>query len=162
MLEVSEISPQYFEHLSDPEMIQVYYPWGGSYFRVQTKFLNGSCIALKPGKGCVMQKTRPLMCKVFPFWWVEGADLSTKDFAFEINGECTMVTLWKFPISRVLKELNLSEEQIREELVMMNKALDENHKILDEAKNENVPPTKLLNWLINRAKHVAKIHNNFR
>jgi len=151
IVEVSEILSKYIEHLSDPEMAQIYYPRNGSYYRMQTKFVGDSCIALKPGKGCVLGNNRPLICRVWPFWWKEGTQPLTEKFPMEIDEECIMA-VWKFPMERVLEELNLSEDQIRKELTSMSRALNEHEKILGEVKKENIPATELLKWFINKTK----------
>jgi len=140
----------YAEHLSDPEMRQVYYPWDETHYSIQTKFVNDFCIALKQGKGCILKERRPFVCKVFPFWWKEGVTPSTYSFPLEIAGQCTMINLWNFTIDIVFEELDTSEEQIRNELISMNNALIEHHRIMEEAKKESVPPARLLDWLIRR------------
>jgi Fe-S-cluster containining protein len=131
-------------------MRQVYYPWDDKYYCIQTKFLNDSCIALKQGKGCTLKEKRPLVCRIFPFWWKEGVTPTADNFPLEFAGECTMINLWNFSIDRVFEELDTSEGHIRKELISMNNALMEHHRIIEEAKKENVPATRLLDWLIRR------------
>lgn len=157
MVEVAEIPPMYIEQLSDPEMAQIYYAWNGSHHRVQTRFVGDFCAVLKPGKGCILGKNRPLICGVWPFWWKEGMRPSTENFPIEINGECTMVTSWDFPMERVLEELGSSEDMIRGELISMDKALKEHYEILEEAKEENIPATRLLDWFISRVQREVTI-----
>ncbi|MEM1997737.1 MAG: hypothetical protein QW236_07765 [Candidatus Bathyarchaeia archaeon] len=90
IVEADVIPAIYLHHLLDPEMKQIYYFWDGAYYRLQTRFVNGSCIALLHGRGCSLGDYRPLICKVWPFWWKSGADPSLGDFPIEINGDCTM------------------------------------------------------------------------
>jgi Fe-S-cluster containining protein len=147
IVEVAEIPPVYMEHLSDPEMAPIYYPWKGSHYRLQMKFVKGSCIALIPRKGCLLGEERPLICRVWPFWWKEGSKPSMEeDFPLEINGECTMVSPWHFSYQEVLKELGLSEMKIRRELFSLNLALEEHGRILKIAREKGIPPEGLLDW----------------
>ncbi|MBS7628162.1 hypothetical protein KEJ36_05105, partial [Candidatus Bathyarchaeota archaeon] len=147
IIEVAEILPMYKEHLSDPEMAPIYYPWKGSYFRLQTRFVNGSCIALIPGKGCLLGENRPLICKVWPFWWKEGSKPSMdEEFPLEIQSECTMVSSWKFSMEDVLRELGFSESVIRRALFSLKIAIEEHGRILKKAGEENIPPEGLIDW----------------
>lgn len=152
MIEVSEAPPMYWEHLSDPEMAQIYYPWRGKFYRLQMKFINGSCIALKWGEGCILAQSRPLICKVWPFWWAEGGKPTEEKFPIEVNGECTMAILWGFPTERLIKELDTSESQIRLQLKFIYYGLSEHYNILQEALRKNIPPNELLRWIIIKAR----------
>jgi hypothetical protein len=89
----------------------------------------------------------------FSFLWKEGATPTADNFPLEIAGECTMINLWSFPIDNVFEEINTSEEQIRKELRLMNNALIEHHRIMIEAKKEDIPPTRLLGWLIHKIQY---------
>jgi len=62
------------------------------------RFVNGSCVILVPGKGCALGENRPLICKVWPFWWRSGSDPSAGDFQFEVDEDCTMITQWNMTI----------------------------------------------------------------
>lgn len=148
VVEVGEIPTIYLHHLLDPEMAQIYYFWNGVYYRLQTRFVNGACISLFPGKGCTLGDGRPLICKVWPFWWRSGLKPSKDDFPLVINGDCTMATLWNMPIEDILKEFSLSESVIRKQLLTLNKALEEHSKTLKEAMKKNIPPNMLLDWLL--------------
>jgi Fe-S-cluster containining protein len=148
VVEVGKIPTIYLHHLFDPEMAQIYYFWNDVYYRLQTRFVNGACVALFPGKGCMLGDGRPLICKVWPFWWRSGLKPSKDDFPLEINGDCTMATLWKMSIEDILKEFGLSESVIRKQLLTLNKALDEHSKMLKEAMKRNIPPKMLLDWIL--------------
>ncbi|MEM1581286.1 MAG: hypothetical protein QXK89_02075 [Candidatus Bathyarchaeia archaeon] len=70
----------YLHHIFDPEMKQIYYFRKGLYYRLQTRLVNGTCIALIHSKGCMLGDIRPLICKVWPFWWKSESNLSTSNF----------------------------------------------------------------------------------
>jgi len=151
IVEVSVIPSMYLHHLSDPEMRVIYYFWGGRYYRLQTRFVNGSCIALIPNRGCTLGDNRPLICRVWPFWWGSEADLSSESFPIEIDGDCTMAVLWNMSPKEILREFGCSERDLRKDLLKLSKALKEHENILKEAKDENVPPKRLLDWIISKA-----------
>ncbi|MEM2539498.1 MAG: hypothetical protein QXN85_03440 [Candidatus Bathyarchaeia archaeon] len=148
IVEVGLIPAMYLHHLLDPEMNQIYYFWENAYYRLQTRFINGSCIALLHGKGCRLGDYRPLICRVWPFWWKDGVDLSSGDFPIEINGDCTMAIRWNMPIEEILREFGCSENTIRRELLALSRALKEHGEMLREAARRRIPPNKLLNWII--------------
>lgn len=148
IVEVNVIPEIYLHHLSDPEMKQIYYFWDGIYYRLQTRFVRGSCIALISGKGCMLGDYRPLICRVWPFWWKSGANLSAKDFPIEINGDCTMATHWNMSIEEILKEFGYSRDAIRKDLLTLNKALKEHSEIMKEANEKEIPPKKLIGWIL--------------
>ncbi|MEM1586361.1 MAG: hypothetical protein QXX99_04820 [Candidatus Bathyarchaeia archaeon] len=149
IVEVDVIPEMYLHHLLDSEMKQIYYFWGSAYYRLQTKFLRGSCAALMSSKGCILGDHRPLICKVWPFWWKNGTNLSEGDFPIEVNGDCTMVTIWNMTIKEILGEFGYSEDALRKDLLTMSKALREHGEILREAAKRRVPPNKLLDWILN-------------
>jgi Fe-S-cluster containining protein len=151
VVEVGEVPAMYLHHLSDPDMAQIYYPWGGRHYRLQTKFVNGSCVALVPGKGCTLGESRPLICRVWPFWWRSGSDPSTGDFQLEVDGDCTLVTHWNMTVDEVLKELGLSESSVKRELSALYEALREHGTALAKARALNIPPQKLLSWMLREA-----------
>ncbi|MEM2027408.1 MAG: hypothetical protein QW341_05160 [Candidatus Bathyarchaeia archaeon] len=148
IVEVGLIPAMYLHHLLDPEMNQIYYFWENAYYRLQTRFINGSCIALLHGKGCRLGDYRPLICRVWPFWWKDGVDLSSGDFPIEINGDCTMAIRWNMPIEEILREFGCSENTIRRELLALSRALKEHGEMLREAARRRIPPNELLNWII--------------
>lgn len=148
IIEVGLIPTMYLHHLSDSEMNQIYYSWGSSYYRLQTKFVNGSCIALMPGEGCRLGDNRPLICRVWPFWWKSSANLSGSDFPIEVNGDCTMVTLWNMPSDEILRELGYSEDTLRRDLLTLSRAIKEHGEILREAAKREIPPNKLLDRIL--------------
>lgn len=150
IVEAGEIPKIYLHHLSDPEMSQIYYFWGGAYYRLQTRFVNGSCIALIPRKGCALNDSRPLICKVWPFWWMNGSKPSADSFPLEINGDCTMVTHWNMTENEILKEFGTSKDAIRKLLLALNRALNEHGEMLKEAAKRNIPPEKLLDWILKK------------
>lgn len=148
IVEVDVIPAIYLHHLLDPEMNQIYYFWDGAHYRLQTRFINGSCIALLHGRGCRLGDYRPLICRVWPFWWKSGTDPSLGDFSIEINGDCTMATRWNMPMKDILREFGYSESAIKRELLALSRALKEHGEILREAERRKVPPKKLLDWII--------------
>lgn len=148
IVEVNTIPTIYLHHLLDPEMKQIYYFWGGTYYRLQTKFINDSCTALLPGRGCILGNYRPLICKVWPFWWESGTDLSRDDFPIEINGDCTMATHWGMSLKEILREFGCSESSIRKDLLALNRSIKEHGEILREASKRKVPPEKLLDYIL--------------
>lgn|GEM_PF-882219 len=150
ILECSEIPEAYRDHLEDPEMRMVYYRWGGSWYRIQMKFLAGSCIVLKHGLGCMLSRYRPLICVVWPFWWREGSNPLDEDFEIEVIGECTMAKLWGFTPERIMLELDMDESGLKRDLRGMYIALKENGYVFREAYDRGVEPSKLLEWLIAR------------
>lgn len=150
IVEVGAIPTTYLYHLQDPEMSQIYYFWDDHYYRLQTKFLGNSCIALLPNKGCMLGDNRPLICKVWPFWWKTGADPSAGNFQIEINGDCTMAIYWGLSIEDILKELGYSENSLRRDLLTLSRALEEHGKILKEAGEKKIPVMKLLDWIISK------------
>ncbi|MEM2273312.1 MAG: hypothetical protein QXX56_03740 [Candidatus Bathyarchaeia archaeon] len=149
IVEMNVIPSMYLHHLLDPDMRQIYYFWDGVYYRLQTRFINGSCIALLSGKGCILGDYRPLICKVWPFWWKRRADLSSGDFQIEIDGDCTMATYWKMPVEEILREIGYSERTIKQDLLALNRALREHGKMLREASKKRIPPEKILDWIVN-------------
>lgn len=149
IVEVDVIPAMYLQHLLDPEMKQIYYFWDGAFYRLQTRFVNGSCIALVHSKGCKLGDYRPLICKVWPFWWKDGVDPSSGDFPIEVNGDCTMATRWNMSIEEILREFGYSEHAIKRDLSALNRALREHGEILRKAAGRKVPPKKLLDWIIN-------------
>lgn len=151
VVEVDEVPIMYLHHLSDPEMAQIYYPWGGRHYRLQMRFVDGSCAALVPGKGCALGESRPLICKVWPFWWRSGSDLSRGDFQLEIDGDCTMVTRWNMTADEVLRELGLSESLVKRELLALFEALREHATALAKAHAMGIPPQRLLSWMLHEA-----------
>jgi len=154
VLEVVEIDvpTMYLHHLSDPEMAQIYYPWNGKHYRLQTRFVNGSCMALVPGKGCVLGESRPLICKVWPFWWRSGSDPLAGDLQLEVDGDCTVVTLWNMTMEEVLRELGLTESAAKRELLALHEALREHRRALARARAANIPPRQLLSWMLREAR----------
>ncbi|MEM2739403.1 MAG: hypothetical protein QXQ29_01195 [Candidatus Bathyarchaeia archaeon] len=151
LIECSVIPEAYRDHLEDPDVKMVYYRWGGSWYRIQVKFLGGSCIALKHGLGYILGQYRPLVCVVWPFWWVERSNPLEEDFKIEIVGECTMAKLWRFTPERIMFELDMNEVELSRNLRNMYTALREHRSILEEAYNEGIEPSKLLEWLIDRS-----------
>ena len=151
IVEVDVVPAMYLHHLSDPEMAQIYYRWGGKHYRLQTKFVNGSCVALVPGKGCALRESRPLICKVWPFWWRSGSNPSTGDFQLEVDGDCTMVTQWNMTVDEVLRELGLSEVLVKRELLALHEALREHCRALARARAMGIPPRQLLSWMLREA-----------
>ncbi|MEM0217503.1 MAG: hypothetical protein QXM73_01965 [Candidatus Nezhaarchaeales archaeon] len=149
IVEVGLIPTMYLHHLLDPEMNHIYYPWKNAYYRLQTRFLRGSCIALVPSKGCSLGDSRPLICRVWPFWWKSGSNLSENNFSIEINGDCTMVTLRNMSPREILREFGYSENELRKDLLTMSKALKEHGEILKEAAKRRIPPSELLSWILN-------------
>lgn len=148
IVEVDTIPTMYLHHLMDSEMKQIYYFWIGTYYRLQTKFINGSCIALLPGRGCTLGDYRPLICRVWPFWWGSGADLTRNDFPIEVNGDCTMATHWGMSLREILREFGYSESSIRKDLLALSRSIKEHSKILREASKRKVPPEKLLDYIL--------------
>jgi Fe-S-cluster containining protein len=151
VVEVDVVPAMYLHHLSDPEMAQIYYPWSGRHYRLQTSFVNGSCVALVPGRGCALGESRPLICKVWPFWWRSGSDPSAGDFQLEVDGDCTMVTQWNMTVGEVLRELGLSESAVKGELLALHEALREHGRALAKARAMNIPPRRLLSWVLHEA-----------
>lgn len=151
LIECSVIPEAYRDHLEDPEMRMVYYKWGGLWYRIQMRFSNGSCIALRHGLGCMLNRYRPLICIVWPFWWGEGSDPLDDDFDIEVIGECTMAVRWMFTPERIMFELDMGEAELRRYLRSMYIALREHESILREAYSEGVEPSMLLEWLITKA-----------
>jgi len=149
IVEVGLIPAMYFHHLLDPEMNQIYYFWENAYYRLQTRFLRGSCVALVPGKGCSLGNSRPLICRVWPFWWKSGSNPSGDNFPIEINGDCMMATLWSMSPREILREFRYSESELRKDLLTMSKALKEHGEILKEAAKRRIPPNELLSWILN-------------
>ncbi len=152
MVEVDVVPAMYLHHLSDPEMAQIYYYWDGEHYRLQMRFVRASCVALAPGKGCILGEDRPLICKVWPFWWMSGSDPSVGDFQLEVDGDCTMVTQWDMTADEVLRELGLSESVLKRELLALYEALREHGEALARARAMKVPPRMLLNWMLREAR----------
>jgi Fe-S-cluster containining protein len=161
VVEVDVVPVMYLHHLSDPEMAQIYYPWGGRHYRLQTRFVNGSCVALVPGRGCALGESRPLICRVWPFWWRSDSDPLTGDLQLEVDGDCTMVTQWNMTVDQVLRELGLSESSVKRELLALYEALREHGTALARARAVNIPPRQLLSWMLRKAqleRHAPRDH----
>ena len=37
-------------------------------YKLNVKKLNKNCFFLNPGKGCILGKSRPFVCRIYPFW----------------------------------------------------------------------------------------------
>jgi Fe-S-cluster containining protein len=56
--EVKDFEPWWMESMLEKD---------GKFYRANTRRVDGNCIFLKPGEGCILQP-RPLICRIFPFW----------------------------------------------------------------------------------------------
>jgi hypothetical protein len=50
----------------------------------------------------------------------------------------------------ILKEFDTSKDTVRKLLLTLNRALNEHGEILKEAAKRNIPPEKLLDWILKK------------
>jgi len=61
-----------------------------------------------------------------------------------------MITHWNMTENEILKEFGTSKDAIRKLLLALNRALNEHGEMLKEAAKRNIPPEKLLDWILKK------------
>ncbi|VVB77738.1 Uncharacterised protein [uncultured archaeon] len=77
-------------------------------YKLNVKKLKKDCFFLSPGKGCKLGKSRPFVCKIYPFW------IKNNKIVYESGEkkECN-IGLKNVPIKKAMKLLDENPKKIR-------------------------------------------------